>query len=161
MKHIEQLVELSVPVRVAYNQWTQFEEFPRFMPAVKRVNQLDAKALRWSARIGGKTVQWNALITEQIPDVRIVWQSTTGTESSGRVSFAAVGPGRSTIRVSVDYAPRGMLERIGTRLGMVEALVAVAMENFKRFIETRGCETGAWRDEIRAGYVLPATRQAG
>ena len=73
MASIEKNIEVDVPVRTAYNQWTQFEEFPRFMEGVVEVRQLDDTHLHWKATVGGKELEWDAVITEQLPDQRIAW----------------------------------------------------------------------------------------
>lgn len=144
MKH----VDAAVPVSVAYNQWTQFEEFPRFMEGVKEVRQLDDRRLHWRAEIGGKETEWDAEITEQRPDERIAWRSTTGTKSSGVVTFHHLAENRSRVTLQMDYEPEGAVENVGSALGMVERRVQGDLERFKEFVETRGRETGAWRGTV-------------
>ena len=83
MAKIEKDIVVDVPVSVAYNQWTQFESFPEFMEGVKEVVQLDEKRLRWTAEIKGKDEEWEAEITDQVPDRHIAWRSVTGAPNAG------------------------------------------------------------------------------
>jgi uncharacterized membrane protein len=153
MDHVEKSIDVEVPASTAYNQWTQFEEFPRFMQGVEEVRQLDDKRLRWRAEIAGKVVEWDAEIFEQIPDRRIAWRSTTGELNSGMVNFEPLGPGRTRVCVKINYRPEGALEKIGSALGVVSQRVQGDLERFKEFIESRGHETGAWRGEIEGREV--------
>jgi uncharacterized membrane protein len=148
METIEKSIDVNVPVKTAYNQWTQFEEFPRFMEGIEKVTQLDDTHLHWVAKIGGKTVEWDATISEQIPDQRIVWYSENGAVHSGVVSFHSLGPDTSRITLRIDYEPEGMIEEAGDKLGVVSHRVEGDLERFKKFIETRGAETGAWRGAV-------------
>lgn len=149
METIEKSVEINVPVHTAYNQWTQFEEFPRFMEGVESVKQLDDTRLQWVANIGGKRKEWEARITEQIPDQRIAWRSERGEFTSGAVSFHALSPDTARVTVRVNYEPKDITEKIGDMLGMVSRRVAGDLERFKDYIESRGQETGSWRGTIR------------
>jgi uncharacterized membrane protein len=153
MAQIEKSIEVNVPARTAYNQWTQFEDFPRFMEGVKQVRQLDARTLEWHAEIGGKDVSWTSVITEQEPDRRISWQSTGGAANSGTVTFEDLGDGRTRVALRIDYEPEGALQSTGSAFGVVSARVAGDLHRFKEFIESRGRETGAWRGEIRGGQI--------
>lgn len=153
MEHVEKSVEVEAPVSKVYNQWTQFEEFPRFMEGVEEVKQLDDKRLRWRAEIGGKTVEWDAEIFEQIPDQRVAWRSTTGELNSGMVNFEALGPNRTRVSVKINYRPTGAMEKIGSALGVVSQRVERDLERFKDFIEERRSETGAWRGQIEGRRV--------
>ncbi|MGH7962288.1 MAG: SRPBCC family protein [Candidatus Binatia bacterium] len=146
---IEQSVEVNVPVHTAYNQWTQFEEFPRFMEGVERVTQLDDKRLHWCANVGGKDKEWDAKITEQIPDERIAWHNTTGPYNAGVVTFHRVGDNKTRVMLQMDYNPEGFVENVGDALGAVSMRVSGDLNRFKEFIESRGTETGAWRGEIK------------
>jgi len=148
METIEKSIEVNVPVQVAYNQWTQFEEFPRFMEGVERVTQLDDKHLHWMANIGGKTVEWDAEITEQVPDKRIAWYSQGQAMHSGMVTFEPLGYDRTRVIVRIDYEPEGFTEEVGDKLGFVSRRVEGDLKRFKEFIESRGHETGAWRGQI-------------
>ena len=153
MANIEKSIEVNVPVRTAYNQWTQFEQFPQFMEGVEEVRQLDDKRLQWRASIAGKSEQWQAEIVEQTPDRVVAWRSTTGAENGGRVSFAPAGPDKTRITLRLDYDPEGIVETTGDKLGFVSRRVEGDLERFKTFIEGRGAETGAWRGEIHGGDV--------
>jgi len=148
MSTIEQSIDVNVPVRTAYNQWTQFEEFPRFMEGVKEVRQLDDKRLHWRATIGGKEEEWDAEITEQIPDKRIAWKNTMGATNAGVVTFHRLDDNQTRIMLQVEYDPQGMVENVGDMLGVVSARVRGDLRRFKDFIESRGKETGGWRGEI-------------
>jgi uncharacterized membrane protein len=135
-------------VRTAYNQWTQFEEFSRFMEGVEQVTQLDDTRLHWAANIGGKRVEWDAKISEQIPDKRIVWYSEGGAMQNGMVSFTPLGPNTTRVTLRIDYEPEGMVEEVGDKLGFVSRRVEGDLKRFKEFIEARGTETGAWRGTV-------------
>lgn len=153
MQTIEDSTIVNVPVRTAYDQWTQFEDFPRFMEGVKEVRQLDDKRLQWHAEIMGKDISWTAEITEQIPDQRISWKSTSGPPQIGAVTFLPSGPDKTRITLRIDYEPRGAAETTASALGVVKARVSGDLERFKEFIEHRGAPTGQWRGEIRGGQV--------
>ena len=153
MSFIEKSIVVDVPVRTAYNQWTQFEEFPRFMEGVKEVKQLDDKRLQWRAELMGKELEWNAEITQQIPDQRITWKSTTGAKNAGSVSFTPEGPDKTRITLRLEYEPEGAAESTGSALGLVSARVDGDLKRFKKFIEERGHETGQWRGEIHGQQV--------
>jgi uncharacterized membrane protein len=153
MEHIEDSITCDVPVRVAYNQWTQFESFPQFMEGVTRVRQLDDKRMHWEARIAGKRQEWSAEIQEQVPDKKISWRSTSGAENSGTVTFDDLGAARCRVTLRLFYDPEGFTENLGDALGIVKARVKGDLERFKDFIESRQSETGAWRGEIRGGEV--------
>ena len=148
MSLIEKSIEINVPVRTAYNQWTQFEEFPKFMEGVKHVKQLDDKHLHWKAEIGGKEREWDAEITEQIPDKRIAWRSRDGAQNAGVVTFHRLSDSTSKVMLQMEYDPDGVLENVGDTTGMVSQRVVGDLERFKRYIESRGQETGAWRGTV-------------
>ena len=147
---------VNVPVRVAYNQWTQFEEFPQFMEGVKGVRQLDDKRLQWHAEIGGRDKEWEAEIFEQIPDQRIAWRSISGATNSGMVNFESINPS-TKVCLSLHYVPEGGLEKLGDALGLLSARVKGDLERFKEFIESRHTPTGEWRGEIHGRAVYPST----
>lgn len=149
MSVIEKSIEINVPVRAAYNQWTQFEEFPRFMEGVKQVKQIDDKHLYWKADIGGKEKEWNAEITEQIPDERIAWTSRGGAINAGVVTFHRVSDSKSKVMLQLEYDPQGFVENVGDAVGIVTQRVEGDLERFKSYIESRGRETGAWRGTIK------------
>jgi uncharacterized membrane protein len=141
-------IDVNVPVRTAYNQWTQFEEFPRFMEGVKEVRQLDDKRLHWHAEVAGKDEQWDAIITEQEPDMRIAWTSTSGAKNAGVVTFHKIDDGVTRVALQLDYDPEGPVENVGAALGFLDRRVEGDLKRFKEFIEARGHETGAWRGKV-------------
>lgn len=149
MERIEKSIEVERPVRTVYNQWTQFEEFPRFMKGVKKVSQLDDQRLHWEAEIAGKDKEWYARITDQVPDQLIAWQSEGGEYNSGTVTFAPINSNRTRINLQLTYDPEGFVEKTGDALGVVSSRVENDLERFKDFIENRGQETGGWRGTIR------------
>lgn len=153
MESVEKSIEVDAAVSKVYNQWTQFEEFPRFMEGVAEVKQLDAKRLHWVAEISGKRKEWNAEIFEQIPDQRIAWRSTTGAKNSGMVNFFPVGENRTRITLKLNYDPEGVMENVGDMLGVVGRRVEGDLQRFKEFIQTRALETGAWRGQIHGRNV--------
>jgi uncharacterized membrane protein len=150
MSTIEQSIEVEVPVRTAYNQWTQFEDFPRFMEGVESVRQLDDTHLEWTAEIAGVRRQWTAEVTEQLPDERVAWRATSGTDNAGVVTFHRLAEDRTKVMLQLDVEPEGVVEQAGDKLGFVKRRAAGDLERFKEFIEHRGTETGAWRGEVRA-----------
>jgi len=148
MSTVEKSIEVKVPDSTAYNQWTQFEDFPKFMEGIKEVRQLDDTHLHWRAEVAGKDKEWDAEITEQIPDKRIAWRSTTGTLNGGVVSFHRIDNDTTRIMVQMDYDPEGITENIGDAVGVFSHRVESDLERFKEFIESRGSETGAWRGSV-------------
>jgi len=150
---IEKSIDVNVPVRTAYNQWTQFEEFPRFMEGVEEVRQLDDKRLHWKVRIGGKTKEWDAEITQQRPDERIAWTSRGGAFNAGVVTFHRLSDSMSRVMLQLDYEPEGVVENVGDAVGVVSAQVQGDLERFKEYIEAHGHESGAWRGEVDRGVV--------
>jgi uncharacterized membrane protein len=145
---IEKHIDVDVPVRTAYNQWTQFEEFPRFMEGVLEVRQLDDRRLHWRAKIGGQEKTWDAEITEQVPDDRIAWRARSGAPNAGVVTFHRLGDSRTRIMLQLEYEPEGVVETVGDAVGVVTARVEGDLRRFKDFIEAHGRETGGWRGEI-------------
>jgi uncharacterized membrane protein len=148
MARVEKTIEVDVPVHTAYNQWTQFEDFPRFMEGVHEVRQLDNTHLRWRAEVGGKEQEWDAEIREQVPDEKIIWCSLQGDENAGMVKFDALGDNRTRVHLEMSYDPEGFTETVGDKLGFMSRRVAGDLERFKDFIEARGAETGAWRGQV-------------
>jgi uncharacterized membrane protein len=152
MERIEKSIEVKCPVRTAYNQWTQFEDFPRFMTGVKEVKQLDDTHMHWHAEIWGKDKEWDSEIVEQVPDQRIAWRSTSGdAPNAGAVRFEPLGPDRTRVHLTMAYEPQGVVENVGDALGIMSARVQNTVEDFKKYIESRGAETGAWRGEVHGG----------
>ncbi|HEX3722350.1 MAG TPA: SRPBCC family protein [Nitrolancea sp.] len=148
MSNVTKSIDVNVPVHVAYNQWTQFEDFPHFMEGVQEVRQLNDRRLFWRAEIGGKTTEWNAEITEQVPDTRIAWTSISGAENNGVVAFRATDSGTTEVTLQIGYQPEGMTEKMGDTMGMVDRQVEGDLKRFKEFIESRGQPTGGWRGTI-------------
>lgn len=141
-------IDVEVPCATAYNQWTQFEEFPSFMDGVQAVTQLDDRRLHWKAEIGGKTIEWDAEITEQHPDQRIAWKSLNGAQNAGVVTFHRISDTSCRIALQLDYEPEGIVENIGSFLGVVSHRAKGDLARFKDFIEARGVESGGWRTEV-------------
>ncbi len=148
MSKVEESIELEVPVQTAYNQWTQFEEFPQFMEHVDEIKQLDDEHLHWKVTIAGKTEEFDAEVTEQIPDTRIAWKSTSGRENAGAVDFHPLGDNRSQIMVALDAETDGAMEKIADASGMAARQLKGDLKRFKEMIEQRGTETGAWRGSV-------------
>ena len=148
MSEILEAIDVDVPVRTAYDQWTQFETFPKFMDGVKSVRQLDDTTVHWVAEIAGRQKEWDAKITEQEPDKRIAWTAIDGAHNAGVVTFHRLDEGRSRVTLQLDVDPEGPVENVGDALGLVKGRVKGDMERFKDFIEGRGAETGAWRGRV-------------
>jgi uncharacterized membrane protein len=145
---VEESIDVNVPVSTAYNQWTQFEEFPRFMSSVEQVRQIDDTHLHWRAVVGGKTKEWDSEITEQIPDQRIAWRSTDGPSNSGVVTFHRLGANRTRVMLQMDYQPETATERAGDTFGAVKLTAKGNLKRFKDLLEVRGQESGAWRGTV-------------
>ncbi len=148
MSTIEKSVEVEVPLATAYNQWTQFEEFPSFMSSVKEVRQLDDTHLHWVAEIGGQRHEWDAEVTEQKPDERVAWRNTDGKDNAGVVTFHRIGDTTTRLMVQLDYVPEGVIEKLGDALGAADRRVESDLERFKELVESRGYESGGWRGEV-------------
>ena len=148
---VDEEIEVAVPLSTAYNQWTQFEEFPRFMDGVDEVRQLDDTLLHWAATVAGKHAEWEAKIVEQTPDRLIAWESIDGKHTRGRVSFEDAGPGRSRVRLQMAYALEGASEQAGSVMGLDKRRIRGDLERFRDLIESRQVESGAWRGEIKGG----------
>jgi uncharacterized membrane protein len=150
MSTIEQSIDVEVPVRTAYNQWTQFEEFPKFMDGIVEVKQLSDTRLLWRSEIGGVDESWEAEIDEQVPDMRIAWHSITGAKNAGVVTFHRLSDNKTRVMLQMDYDPKGVLENVGDALGAVSMRVKGDLQRFKEFIESLGSETGAWRGTVQS-----------
>ena len=148
MSQVLEFVEVDVPVRVAYNQWTQFEDFPEFMQGVDKVRQLDDTHLQWEAHIAGARRSWVSEITEQVPDERVAWTNIDGVTSGGVVTFHRLAPASTRVTLQLDFEPEGFVETIGDKLGFVTGQARGDLERFREFVTERGIETGAWRGEI-------------
>jgi uncharacterized membrane protein len=148
MAKIEKSIDVNVPVTVAYNQWTQFEDFPQFMEGVEEVTQMDDTRLHWTANVGGQKKEWYSRITEQVPDQRIAWTSEGGTFTAGAITFHKLTDDQTRAMLQMEYDPEGIVEEVGDKLGFVGRRVEGDLKRYKDFIETRGKETGAWRGTV-------------
>jgi uncharacterized membrane protein len=155
MTDVTKTIDVNVPVRAAYNQWTQFEDFPKFMDGVESVTQLDAQHLHWKARIVGRDEDWNAEIQEQIPDQLISWASTTGKRNAGKVRFEPLDGQRTRVELEMSYDPEGFVENVGEMLGAVTRQVSADLARFKEYVEARGSAPEGWRGAIEGGEVEP------
>src|SRR5919112_6730776 len=148
---VEKSIQVDVPVTTAYNQWTQFEDFPHFMGGVKEVHQQDDQRLHWVAEIAGVRREWDAAILEQVPDSKIAWAATEGATNAGAVRFEPVGATSTLVSLTLEYEPEGVVEQVGDKLGIVERQVTADLERFKALIEDQGYASGAWRGAVNAG----------
>jgi carbon monoxide dehydrogenase subunit G len=151
---VEKTVEVDVPIRTAYDQWTQFEDFPQFMGGVQEVRQVSDSLTHWVAQIAGVRREWDAAILEQVPDQKVAWAATSGATNAGAVYFQPLGADRTLVRLSLEYEPEGLVEKVGDFLNVVEKQAEGDLERFKSFIENRGRATNAWRGAVNeAGTV--------
>ncbi|MFL6127809.1 MAG: SRPBCC family protein [Mycobacteriales bacterium] len=148
MSTVEKSIDVDVPVSTAYNQWTQFESFPEFMEGVDRVDQTSDTMTHWVTSIGGVSREFDAQITEQHPDERIAWTSVDGPKQAGVVTFHRLDDVSTRVMLQMDFEPEGLAENVGDKLGFVSRRAAGDLERFKKFIESRGLETGAWRGNV-------------
>ncbi|WAX81445.1 SRPBCC family protein [Streptomyces sp. KMM 9044] len=155
MSTIEESIDIDVPVHVAYNQWTQFETFPRFVDGVKRVDQIQAVMTHWVTRFGPRTYEYDAEIVEQVPDRLVRWNVLDKPRHAGTATFEELGTGRCRVTLRVDLRSRGLLKRTAAAPGLARRVVHTALTSFKEFTEGQGRETGAWRGEISRGHVQP------
>jgi uncharacterized membrane protein len=153
MSSIQESVDVQVPVRTAYDQWTQFEEFPRFMEGVESVRQIDDTHMHWKADIGGVTREWDAEVTEQHPDERVAWTSTDGAQHAGVVTFHRLSADTTRVMLQLDFEPEGLVEQAGDKLGFVKRRAKGDLERFKGLIEAQGTESGAWRGDVPPASV--------
>ena|SRR5439155_4081661 len=148
MSTVVESVDVAVPVHTAYNQWTQFEEFPRFMEGVSEIRQLDDTRLHWVVDVAGVRREFDAEITEQRPDERVAWQSVSGPRHAGVVTFHRLDAMHSRVTAQMEIDPEGFVENVGDKTGLLDRRVKGDMKRFREFIEERGGETGAWRGEV-------------
>jgi uncharacterized membrane protein len=149
--NVTESITVDCPISTVYNQWTQFEEFPRFMEGVESVRQLDDTHLHWVAEVSGKQREWDAEIVEQRPEQVIAWRSLDGHYNSGRVLFERIDEATTKVTVEMEHEAEGMVETLGAAIGSDSRQVKKDLERFKELVETRGAETGAWRGEVREG----------
>lgn len=154
-------ITVDVPLSTAYNQWTQMESYPKFMAGVQEVEQIDDTHLRWHMNVAGVERDFDVVITDQIPDRLIAWESHGELEQRGRVDFTPMGAGSTEVTLSLDWNPTGATEKIGSAFMVDEALVARNLGMFKDFIESRGGEEGAWRGEVMGGAPVPTDDAQG
>jgi uncharacterized membrane protein len=155
MSTTEESIDIDVPVHVAYNQWTQFRTFPRFMDGVRRVDQIQAATTHWVIRFGPRTYEYDAEIVEQVPDRLVRWEVRDEPRHTGTATFEGLDAGRCRVTLRVDLRPGGVVRRAAAALGVVRRAVRTALTSFKEFTEGQGRETGAWRGEISKGHVRP------
>jgi uncharacterized membrane protein len=153
MEKVTETCEVDAPISAVYNQFTQFEEFPRFMEGVEHVHQLDDKTLEWTAEIGGQSRTWTAEIVDQEPDRLIAWRALDGENPSGSVTFERLPDQRTQVRLEFTWRPEGLKEKAGALLGVDSMRVKRDLDNFKNFIESHKTPTGAWRGEIDGSDV--------
>jgi uncharacterized membrane protein len=151
MAEFRETIEVNVPVSTAYNQWTQFEDFPQFMEGVESVKQIDDTHLQWVAEVGNQREEWTAEIVQQVPEQIIEWRATGGVEQHGKVQFEPLGTDQTRIRVTFEYEPQGIVQSVGSAIGQDDRRVENDLEKFKEFVESRGVPTGSWRGTVQGG----------
>ncbi|GIG41264.1 SRPBCC family protein [Cellulomonas phragmiteti] len=152
MATIDETVDVDVPVRTAYDQWTQFEDFPHFMSGVEEVKQISDTLTRWTTSIAGVEREFDAAVLEQQPDVVVAWASVDGTTHAGRVTFEPLGPGSTRVTTHIEWTPESLVEKVGAAVGADDRQVKKDLHRFKEFIEERRTETGAWRGTVHGGH---------
>jgi uncharacterized membrane protein len=153
MAHVSQEIRVERPVSDVYNQWTQFEEFPQFMGGVEQVQQKDDTHLHWKAKVAGQTAEWDAEITEQVPDRVIAWRATDGAQNEGRVQFQPEGDGATRVSLELDVEPEGAVQTAGDMMGALQTQVRQDLDRFKQLIESREQASGEWRGEVHGGQT--------
>ncbi|PKW05532.1 Polyketide cyclase / dehydrase and lipid transport [Streptomyces sp. 1222.5] len=157
MSTVKEAVDVDVPVHTAYNQWTQFDQFPQFMEGVEEVRQLDDRHNHWTTKIGGIRREFDTEIVDQLPDERITWRTTTGdTSQRGMVHFERLDDDHTRVELVMEVQSGGAAEKAADLLGTIDRRVKGDMKRFKRYIEERGAESGAWRGRIRPGDAGPS-----
>ncbi|MEV6318890.1 SRPBCC family protein [Streptomyces sp. NPDC051776] len=149
MSQVEESIQVDVPVHTAYNQWTQFESFPEFMDGVERIEQRSDTLTHWVTSVADVKREFDARITEQIPDERVAWTTVGGeAHQAGVVTFHRIDDAKTKVMLQMDFDPEGLAETVGDKLGFVKRQVTGDLGRFKEFIESRGTATGAWRGEV-------------
>ncbi|MGW6570494.1 SRPBCC family protein [Streptomyces sp. NPDC054975] len=152
MSMVTESIDVDVPVRNVYNQWTQFEDFPNFMEGVEDVRQVDDQHCHWRTKVAGVQREFDTEIVDQLPDERISWRTVGGDVSQkGVVTFQQLDASHTRVSLAMDFQPEGMAERTGDALGVLDRRVKGDLKRFKGFIEERGHETGGWRGRIAPG----------
>jgi carbon monoxide dehydrogenase subunit G len=157
--HVERSIEVEVPVRMAYDQWSRFEEFPRFMSGVEEVRRVGDGMTHWVAHISGVRREWDAAIVEQVPDEKVAWAATTGATNAGAVFFDAVATDCTRVRLTLDFEPEGVIERIGDVMDVVQRQAVADLDRFKEFIEGQSSVAGGWRGTSEDGGVMSQEAQ--
>lgn len=149
MSTIEESIEVDVPVSVAYNQWTQFEDFPHFMDGVDSITQVTDTKNHWVVTVGGTTREFDTEITEQHPDERVAWRSLGGdVHHAGVITFHRIDDRTTRVMIQIEWEPEGAKEKVGSALGLDASQVKKDAQKFKEFIESRGVESGSWRGDV-------------
>jgi uncharacterized membrane protein len=155
MAEVTESIHVDVPVSTAYNQWTQFESFPHFLDEVEEIRQVDDTTNHWRVKIGGQEREFDTVITEQLPDERVAWKSVAGdVKHGGVVTFHRLSDTETKVTVQIEWAPSDALEKLGAAFGLDDHAVKKDLENFKKFIESQGGATGAWRGEVDRGETV-------
>jgi uncharacterized membrane protein len=147
MQTVEETIDVAVPVRTAYDQWTRFESFPNFMSGVDSVTQLTDRTNHWVVSVGGAKREFDTEIIEQQPDERIAWRSTDGQTHAGAVVFTPLQSGSTRVWVRFEWAPETFTDTAGAALGFDNMQVREDLRRFRDFVEARGT-AGAWRGEV-------------
>ena len=148
MSTVTESVDVDVPIRTAYNQWTQFEDFPKFMDGVESITQIDDTHTHWVTKVAGQTREFDAAITEQHPEERVAWKSTGGPKHAGVVTFHRLGDQDTRVTIQLDWEPEGLAEKVGSAVGVDSHQVKADAKRFKEFIESRGDASGSWRGDV-------------
>ncbi|MGW2250223.1 SRPBCC family protein [Kitasatospora sp. NPDC001660] len=152
MSMVTQSIDVEVPLHTAYNQWTQFEEFPQFMEGVEEVRQIDDRHSHWKTSIAGVEREFDTEIVDQLPDERVAWRTVSGEVTQmGVVTFQRLDADHTRVKVAMDFEPEGIAERSADALGVLDRRVKSDLKRFKGFIEERGLESGGWRGRISPG----------
>ena len=148
MQSLQRTLDVDVPAATAYDQWARFDDWPRFIDGIEEVRRIDDTHLHWRASIDGKPIEWDCVITKQVPNEVIAWRSTAGAANAGHLRFDALGPDSTRVSLRVDYEPESIAAQPGDALGLVSRVVERVLGDFKDFLEMRGADTGALRSGI-------------
>ena len=148
MTTAEANIDIASDITTVYNQWTQFEDFPLFMEGVDEVTQLDDRHLHWKVSIAGVHREFDATITEQIPEVRVAWKADGDVRHAGVVDFHRVEDRRTNVSLQLEMEPQGLVEHVGDSLGVVERRATGDLKRFRLLVEKNQEATGSWRGEV-------------
>jgi uncharacterized membrane protein len=152
---VQQSVDVAVPLETAYNQWTQFEEWPNFMHRVTRVTQEDDDcSVSFATKIWGRTREFVADIETQRPDERIKWSVNQGITHTGVVTFHELAPRLTRIELNIDVDPGSLIEKFARGARHIKRAVRADLHRYKAFVEMQEVETGAWRGVIEDGELV-------